>query len=69
MPAVQQGGLTTERKFAAGENKSAHRSHMNMKKLDEETEEFQRECPEMPNVWWLPPPPPFDSHVLVVLRC
>lgn len=38
-----QGSLETERKFAAGENKSSHRGHMNMKKLDEETEEFQRE--------------------------
>ena len=35
--------MDTERKFAAGENKSSHRGHMNMKKLDEETEEFQRE--------------------------
>ena len=38
-----QGTLETERKFAAGENKSSHRGHMNMKKLDDETEEFQRE--------------------------
>lgn len=38
-----QGTLDTERKFAAGENKSSHRGHMNMKKLDDETEEFQRE--------------------------
>lgn len=38
-----QGELATERKFAAGENKSSHRGHMNMKKLDDETEEFQRE--------------------------
>lgn len=37
-----QGTLSTERKYAAGENKSSHRGHMNMKKLDEETEEFQR---------------------------
>lgn len=43
-----QGTLDTERKFAAGENKSSHRGHMNMKKLDDETEEFQREfCREM----------------------
>lgn len=39
-----QGTLNTERKFAAGENKSSHQGHMNMKKLDDETEEFQREC-------------------------
>lgn len=38
-----QGTLDTARKFAAGENKSSHRGHMNMKKLDDETEEFQRE--------------------------
>ena len=37
-----QGTLETERKFSAGENKSTHRGHMNMKKLDDETEEFQR---------------------------
>lgn len=43
VPVVSQGSLETERKFAAGENKSTHRGHMNMKKLDEETEEFQRE--------------------------
>lgn len=35
--------MDTERKFSAGENKSTHRGHMNMKKLDDETEEFQRE--------------------------
>lgn len=42
LPTIQ-GTLDTERKFAAGENKSSHRGHMNMKKLDDETEEFQRE--------------------------
>ncbi|CAM9367583.1 unnamed protein product [Laminaria digitata] len=39
--AQRSGTLETERKFSAGENKSTHRGHMNMKKLDDETEEFQ----------------------------
>lgn len=42
LPSYAQGTLETERKFSAGENKSSHRGHMNMKKLDDETEEFQR---------------------------
>jgi Multiprotein bridging factor 1 len=42
--ALRTGTLQTEKKFAAGENKSAHGAHMNAKKLDEDTDNLKREC-------------------------
>mmetsp|Transcript_6569 Transcript_6569/g.9930 ORF Transcript_6569/g.9930 Transcript_6569/m.9930 type:complete len:149 (-) Transcript_6569:24-470(-) len=42
--AMRSGNISTERKFAAGENKSVHASTgKNMRKLDEETEEFKHD--------------------------
>jgi Multiprotein bridging factor 1 len=40
--AQRSGTLETEKRWAGGENKSAHAPHMNLKKL-EESEELKRE--------------------------
>ncbi|CAM9294124.1 unnamed protein product [Chrysoparadoxa australica] len=40
--AIRSGaGVATEKKWAAGENKSSHHGHLNMRKLDDETEELK----------------------------
>ncbi|KAG5192992.1 flagellar associated protein [Tribonema minus] len=41
--ALRTGTLQTEKRWAGGENKSTHAPHMNLKKLDEDTDNLKHD--------------------------